>query len=671
MTAEYPRSLCNRRYLLVSQLGEGGMAAVFRGYDVRLKAWRAVKLMAPHLATKKKLRQRFEGEAQTMAMLEHRNIVRVYDVGEDSGTAFIVMELIEGGCLVDWLEDHGTMPPKLAVECTLQTAEGLHAAHKKGIIHRDIKPHNVLVTTEGKMRVTDFGIARINDGDMSMTKTGAVMGTWGYMAPEQRSDAKSVDARADEYALAATLYSLLTNKTPMDLFAADRDASMMAGIPKSLVDVLIKATEYRREDRYDDVMGFADALREILPGLPDDPPDTPPIARKAGEPPPIPDPFDFIDLDAPTSGGNETVGWMDDGVVPVGTVQPEPAGTISPPAGGTAHPQQSMAPGAQPGFEQHTGQAPVQHPGNPGQMTMGPGMLGNMQTVAHPQGMHPGMTHHTMPGQYPPGTMPGHPGTMPGTMSGYPGPGMTGPHSGGFEPQTSHAPTSTSGTVAMLGLSGALVFLGVCLLLAAGGVGLFFVMNSGQTADVTPPPEAPIAAETDEPVEDTDEPVEDTDEPVEDTDEPVEDTDDGVAAADPPTPERQPDPPPRDPIEVKPPPRDPIEVKPPPQDDPIKVVVPPADPPSGATEDCLKVKAPAQAGPGATFSVKVCSDISATPILYWRDVGSGGWKSAQMPKRLGSNLAKISDDNHAKGVEYYIVAGSVSYGSAGNPKVIR
>ncbi|MCA9490589.1 MAG: serine/threonine protein kinase, partial [Myxococcales bacterium] len=133
-----PTSLADGRYLLVKQLGEGGMASVYRAYDQRLQVWRAVKILSPEYADKKKIAKRFEAEAQTMALLEHRNIVRVYDVGRDGADiAYIVMELVEGGCLVDWLEVNGPMPPRMAVEAVMEVLDALGAAHDKGVIHRD------------------------------------------------------------------------------------------------------------------------------------------------------------------------------------------------------------------------------------------------------------------------------------------------------------------------------------------------------------------------------------------------------------------------------------------------------------------------------------------------------------------------------------------------------
>ncbi len=302
----FPTSLADGRYLLVKPLGEGGMATVFRAFDQRLQVWRAVKILSPEYSSKPRLRARFETEAQTMALLEHRHIVRVYDVGVDGAFAYIVMELVEGGSLVDWLERHGVMPPRMAVDVTIEFCEGVAAAHAKGVIHRDIKPHNVMVTREGSCRVTDFGIARVGDGDMQITKTGAVMGTWGYMAPEQRTNAKAVDERGDVYASAATLYTLLTNKMPMDLFAADRDATMMAGIPAVLAPVLLRATDYHRENRPDTILAFAQELREVRDQLPPVPEGTPPLARDPGAPLPIPRAEDYVTRQGMTDPGTGT-----------------------------------------------------------------------------------------------------------------------------------------------------------------------------------------------------------------------------------------------------------------------------------------------------------------------------------------------------------------------------
>jgi len=156
------------------------------------------------------------------------------------------------------------MPTRLALSVTIEVARAIEYAHSKGVIHRDIKPHNVLVHRDGACRVTDFGIARLSDDALSVTKTGAVMGTWGYMAPEQRTDAKGVDERADVYALGATLYSLVTNTIPVDLFAADRDVSLMKSVPSGLATLIMSATHYTREQRFDSVSALRMALQDVL-----------------------------------------------------------------------------------------------------------------------------------------------------------------------------------------------------------------------------------------------------------------------------------------------------------------------------------------------------------------------------------------------------------------------
>ena len=274
-------SIAEGRYLLADAIGEGGMATVYRAFDLRLGVWRAVKVLAQNYSGKRKVLARFDSEARTMALLEHENIVRVYDVGKDENIAYIVMEMVVGGALVDWLESHGAMPERLAAQVTLQICDGISYAHGKGVIHRDIKPHNVLVTQDGICRVTDFGIARLADEDKNLTKTGAVMGTWGYMAPEQRSSAKSVDERSDVYAIAATMYTLLANTMPLDLFAADKDDEVMAGISERMRELLIKATQYKREHRHSSVEAFKQALLELIPHLEPLPDSTPKLARSS------------------------------------------------------------------------------------------------------------------------------------------------------------------------------------------------------------------------------------------------------------------------------------------------------------------------------------------------------------------------------------------------------
>ena len=278
MSADASATLAEGRYRLIEVIGSGGMATVYRAFDTRLQVERAIKVLLPALANRERLRARFEAEARTMALLEHRNIVRVYDVGSEGNRVYIVMELVDGGSLVDRLEESGPLPSRQAVDVCLHVLAGLAVSHSRSIVHRDIKPHNVLLTSDGEVRVTDFGIARLAESNDNLTKTGAIMGTWGFMAPEQRADSKGVDVRADLYSVAATLYSCVTNETPMDLFAAELDSSMLARVPEPLAEVIRKATRYDREERYSDTAAMAADLRRIRDQLPPVPADAPALA---------------------------------------------------------------------------------------------------------------------------------------------------------------------------------------------------------------------------------------------------------------------------------------------------------------------------------------------------------------------------------------------------------
>ncbi|MAY80031.1 MAG: hypothetical protein CL930_04515 [Deltaproteobacteria bacterium] len=255
------RTLADGRYELFEAIGTGGMATVYRGRDHRLGVLRAIKVLAPAYAKKQRVRARFEAEARTMAVLDHPNIVRVYDVGSDEKTAWIVMELIEGGSLLDRIDGPGVLVDD-ALAITASILEALIVAHGHGVVHRDIKPHNILMSDDGVVRITDFGIARSGGStEESFTKTGTVMGTWAFMAPEQRVNAKGVDHTADIYGVGATLFSMATRKTPMDLFAADLDPEMLNAVPEPLLSLVRKSTRYNREERYPNAQAMLDAVR--------------------------------------------------------------------------------------------------------------------------------------------------------------------------------------------------------------------------------------------------------------------------------------------------------------------------------------------------------------------------------------------------------------------------
>src|SRR5262245_8389715 len=227
-------TLADGRFVVQRRIGEGGQAAVYQVLDTRLSVKRAIKILLPHAAEKKKLRARFIQEARAMASLDHPHIARVYDVNADTKLPYLVMELVTGGTLAEWSGRHGKMPPRLAVSCVRQVAQGVVAAHAAGVIHRDIKPQNVLVTSDGVCKLTDFGIARLDDADVK-TRAGAAMGTQGYMAPEQARDASTVDVRVDVFSLGMVLFSLVTNEDPL-VRLAGRGLDEVPAPLRSLVD---------------------------------------------------------------------------------------------------------------------------------------------------------------------------------------------------------------------------------------------------------------------------------------------------------------------------------------------------------------------------------------------------------------------------------------------------
>lgn len=249
-------------------LGKGAQAWVYLAFDARLKQWRAIKVLDSDFISDSHVRQRFEIEAEAMARLNHRNLLRVVDIDSDGATPFIVMELARGGAITDWLRRNGKMSPRQAVEVVIQACDGLHHAHSLGVVHRDVKPHNLLIAEDSRILLTDFGIAQIASGSASMTLTGSVMGTFAYMAPEQRNDAKGVDARADVYALGASLYTIVSLRTSAELFFAEARDEILEAVPEALRPVILDACRYDREERFPSVAALKEALLEVMPRLP-------------------------------------------------------------------------------------------------------------------------------------------------------------------------------------------------------------------------------------------------------------------------------------------------------------------------------------------------------------------------------------------------------------------
>lgn len=200
------------RYELMEKIGEGGMAVVYKARCTFLDRWVAIKILRDQYANNHEFVDRFQREARAAARLAHPNIVSIYDVGEDQGRHFIVMEYVQGENLKDYLSRRGPLTPQTVAEMGQQVAAALAHAHCRGIIHRDIKPHNLLVSPEGQVKVTDFGIARAAAAS-SLTETGVVLGSVHYFSPEQ-AQGGAVDARSDIYALGVVLYELLTGEPP-------------------------------------------------------------------------------------------------------------------------------------------------------------------------------------------------------------------------------------------------------------------------------------------------------------------------------------------------------------------------------------------------------------------------------------------------------------------------
>src|SRR5919204_903792 len=208
------------RYEIDSVLGHGGMAEVYLGTDRVLGRRVAIKVLEPQFARDATFVARFRREAQSAAALSHPNVVNVFDTGSDDGTHFIVMEYVAGKTLSEVIKDAPLLPER-AVEIAEAVAAALAFAHQAGIVHRDVKPGNIMLTSSGDVKVMDFGIARATSTD-SLTQTANVLGTATYFSPEQAQGQK-VDARSDVYSLGCVLYEMLTGHPP---FAGETPVSI-------------------------------------------------------------------------------------------------------------------------------------------------------------------------------------------------------------------------------------------------------------------------------------------------------------------------------------------------------------------------------------------------------------------------------------------------------------
>src|SRR3984957_9957365 len=259
-TTPAPRVLSGR-YELAHLVARGGMAEVYRAHDRLLDRPVALKVLFPELSVDRSFVERFRREAQAAANLSHTNIVPVFDWGEDGGTYFIVMEFIDGRPLSSILRTAGPMHPDRAAEIGADVAIALAYAHRHGVIHRDVKPGNVLITEDGIVKVTDFGIARAVNTEESLTQTGAVMGTATYFSPEQ-AEGMGVDSRSDIYSLGVVIFEMVTGRPP---FLGDTPVAVASkhvrehppaprevnpGVPPDLEAIILKCLAQSPDHRY-------------------------------------------------------------------------------------------------------------------------------------------------------------------------------------------------------------------------------------------------------------------------------------------------------------------------------------------------------------------------------------------------------------------------------------
>jgi serine/threonine protein kinase len=212
-TSKKPRNAIGL-YDLVEQVAEGGMGTVYRARHRETGDMVAVKVMTTNMTGNPVLLKRFEQEFHAARRLDHPNIVRALDFGQEAGVPYLVMEFVEGESLGQKIERDGRLSETEAIRLVAQVAQGLHRAHKMGLIHRDIKPDNVMVTPDGVAKLTDMGLVKEIDTDLNLTRTGRGLGTPHFMAPEQFRNAKNADLRCDIYALGATLYMMVTGELP-------------------------------------------------------------------------------------------------------------------------------------------------------------------------------------------------------------------------------------------------------------------------------------------------------------------------------------------------------------------------------------------------------------------------------------------------------------------------
>ena len=261
------------RYEIIEQIGTGGMSDVYKAKCHKLNRYVAIKVMKSEFSEDKTFVSKFRAEAQSVAGFTHPNVVNVYDVGDENGIYYIVMELVEGITLKKYIEKRGRIPFKEAVSIAIQVANGLDAAHKHNIVHRDIKPQNIIISKEGKVKVTDFGIAKV--ASSSTINSSTTMGSVHYISPEQARGGYS-DSRSDIYSLGITIFEMLTGTVPFDGDSTvavavqhiqdeiPAPSTVADDIPLSIDRIVIKCTQKKPDRRYQTAAELITDLKKSL-----------------------------------------------------------------------------------------------------------------------------------------------------------------------------------------------------------------------------------------------------------------------------------------------------------------------------------------------------------------------------------------------------------------------
>lgn len=261
------------RYEIIEQIGTGGMSDVYKAKCHKLNRYVAIKVMKSEFSEDKTFVSKFRAEAQSVAGFTHPNVVNVYDVGDENGIYYIVMELVEGITLKKYIEKRGKLPFKEAVSIAIQVANGLDAAHKHHIVHRDIKPQNIIISKEGKVKVTDFGIAKV--ASSSTINSSSTMGSVHYISPEQARGGYS-DERSDIYSLGITIFEMLTGTVPFDGDSTvavavqhiqdeiPAPSTVAADIPVSIDKIVLKCTQKKPDRRYQSAAELITDLKKSL-----------------------------------------------------------------------------------------------------------------------------------------------------------------------------------------------------------------------------------------------------------------------------------------------------------------------------------------------------------------------------------------------------------------------